>query len=273
LTRRPATGYAPAMAKLKTASTVLVTGAAKRIGRTIALDFAAQGWRVGVHYNSSSADADQLVAEIVKAGGSAAALPADLTEAGASAELVPACAERLGAPACLINCASLFLEDHVGTLTTELWDRHFTINLRTPVMLAQSLAKHLPAAVVQGTVINIIDQRVWRPTPEFFSYSLSKSALWQATPMLAQALAPRIRVNAIAPGPVLQSIHQTPEVFAAEQAITPLGRGTTPEEIAAAIRYILSAPAMTGQMIALDGGQHLAWQPSEPPHPNGKRQS
>jgi NAD(P)-dependent dehydrogenase (short-subunit alcohol dehydrogenase family) len=242
--------------------TVLITGAAKRIGRAIALDFANQGWRIGVHYNSSQTDAQALVADIRRAGGQAEMFAADLSDADSVAGLLPACAAALGSPKCLVNSASLFQEDHIGGLSSQLWDLHQAVNLRAPVFLAEAMAATLPMDTA-GTIINIIDQRVWRPTPEFFSYSVSKSALWQATRMLAQALAPRIRVNAIAPGPTLQSIHQTPDEFASEQASTLLRRGTTPEEIAQAIRFILSAPAMTGQMIALDGGQHLNWASSE----------
>jgi NAD(P)-dependent dehydrogenase (short-subunit alcohol dehydrogenase family) len=253
------------MAKTVQPRIVLITGAAKRIGRAIALDFARQGWRIGVHYNSAETDAQALVAEIRRSGGQAEMFGADLNDAVAVTGLVPACTAALGAPKCLVNSASLFQEDHVGTLSARLWDQHQAINLRAPVFLAQAMADALPAET-NGTIINIIDQRVWRPTPEFFSYSVSKSALWQATRMLAQALAPRIRVNAIAPGPTLQSIHQTPEQFAAEQAGTLLGRGTNPEEIAQTIRFILSAPAMTGQMIALDGGQHLVWQNADDHH-------
>lgn len=238
---------------------VLVTGAGRRIGRAIALNFASRGWSVGVHYHQSADAAEAVAREIMRGGGKSVALPADLADAASLAKLIPACIDKLGAPTCLINCASLFLEDTIATVTVAQWDRHISVNLRAPVFLAQSFAALLPA-VADGTIINIIDQRVWKPTPEFLSYSVSKSALWQTTRMLAQGLAPRIRVNAIAPGPVLQSIHQTAEQFADEQLATPLGRGTTPAEIAKTIHFILETPAMTGQMIALDGGQHLAWQ-------------
>jgi NAD(P)-dependent dehydrogenase (short-subunit alcohol dehydrogenase family) len=154
----------------------------------------------------------------------------------------------------------LFLEDRLESIEPEQWDRHLNINLRAPVLLAQAFARGLPLAA-EGCIINIIDQRVWRPTPEFFSYTISKTALWTATRMLAQALAPRIRVNAIGPGPALKNIHQTEAEFAGEVGSTLLRRGTTPEEIASTVRFILDARAMTGQMIALDGGQHLVWNP------------
>lgn len=240
------------------APTALITGSARRIGRAIARDLAENGWQVCVHYRRSAEDADALVAEIRQAGGSAAALAADLAVEADVASLVPRCAEVLGAPVCLINNASEFLVDTVGTMTPETWDTHLDINLKAPVFLAKSLFLALPDGAT-GNVINIIDQRVWKPTPDFFSYTISKAGLWTATRTLAQALAPRVRVNAIGPGPVLKSVHQTEDEFAREAASTLLKRGSTPEEIAAAVRFILASPSLTGQMIALDGGQHLTW--------------
>ena len=236
----------------------LVTGAGRRIGRGIALDLARHGWAVGVHYATSAGDAQAVVAEIAQAGGRAAALQGDLADAAATSRLVPACAAALGQPTLLINNAALFQEDRIETLDAALWDRQLAINLRAPVLLAQAFAAGLPANA-QGNIVNIIDQRVWRLTPQFFSYTAAKSALWAVTQTLAQALAPRIRVNAVGPGPVLRSIHQSAADFDAEVGATLLEIGTTPAEIAATIRFILDAPAMTGQMIALDGGQHLAW--------------
>ncbi|MCU0733042.1 MAG: SDR family oxidoreductase [Hyphomonas sp.] len=236
----------------------LITGAARRIGRAIALDMARNGYGVGVHYRNSRAEADALVEEIAAGGGKAVALDADLADTKAVARLVERCAEALGTPpCCLINNASEFLLDSIDTLTEDLWDTHQTINLKAPVFLAQSMLHHLPPDV-EGNIVNIIDQRVWKLTPDFFSYTISKAGLWTATRTLAQALAPRIRVNAIGPGPVLQSVHQTPADFAAEQSSTLLKRGPSPEEIAAAVRFILATPSMTGQMIALDAGQHLS---------------
>ncbi|MGI9404700.1 MAG: SDR family oxidoreductase, partial [Hyphomicrobium sp.] len=170
--------------------------------------------------------------------------------------LIPRCAEALGAPTCLINNASEFFLDAITSLTPEGWDTHLDINLKAPVFLAQSLFLNLPQNA-EGNVINIIDQRVWRLTPDFFSYTISKAGLWTATQTLAQAMAPRVRVNAIGPGPVLKSVHQTEGEFEREKESTLLKRGPTPEEIAAAVRFILDAPSMTGQMIALDAGQHL----------------
>ena len=237
---------------------VLITGAARRIGRAIALDMAANGWHVAVHYRRSRAEADALVADIEANGGVAVAIGADLAIAGDVSALIPRCAEPLGVPTCLINNASEFNVDTLANLTSESWDTHLDVNLKAPVLLAQALARDLPPGA-SGNVINIIDQRVWRLTPDFFSYTISKAGLWTATRTLAQALAPRVRVNAIGPGPVLKSAHQTEAEFAREAASTLVGHGPAPEEIAAAVRFILAAPSLTGQMIALDGGQHLVW--------------
>lgn len=237
----------------------LVTGAARRIGRTLALDLARNGWDIGVHFAGSRDEAERLASDIEAMGRQAALLPADLTATSDVASLVPRCADALGPVTCLLNNASLFVEDGLATLDPHLWDQHMAVNVKAPVFLAQSFARSLPAHVT-GNIINIIDQRVWRPTPMFFSYSASKAALWAATRTLAQALAPRIRVNGIGPGPVLRSIHQSDEQFARQAAATPLGRAIRPEEIASAVRFILDASSMTGQMIALDAGQHLAWE-------------
>ncbi len=239
--------------------TVLITGAGRRIGRAIALSMAQDGWRVGIHYRRSRKDAEDLAAAIKAEGGEAIALPADLGNLNEVKALIPLCSEAIGAPCCLINNASEFQPDTLASTTPQSWHLHLDINLKAPVFLAQALAEALPAGV-DGNVINIIDQRVWKPSPDFFSYTVSKAGLWAATRTLAQALAPRIRVNAIGPGPILQSVHQTDADFAQEIEGTLLRRGPSAEEIAAAVRFILAAPAMTGQMIALDAGQHLAWQ-------------
>lgn len=237
---------------------VLVTGAAVRIGRTLALDFGRRGWRVAIHAHHSRAAADAVAQEIVAAGGVASVYTADLADHSAVSELATRVMGDFGHLDCLVNNASLFQYDDVATLDDGLWDRHLAINLKAPVFLAKAMAERLPEGR-HGNVINIIDQRVWKPTPHFFSYAVSKAGLWAATQTLAQALAPNIRVNAIGPGPALKSIHQSESDFAAQSSATLLQRGTTPDEIAAAVRFILDAPAMTGQMIALDGGQHLAW--------------
>lgn len=241
---------------------VLITGAARRIGRAIALDLAGRGYDVAIHYRTSKAAAQAAVAEIEALGGRGVALSGDLANPSDVERLVPGCCAALGAPTVLVNNASEFQPDSLGTTTLGSWNAHLDINLRAPVFLAQEIVRHLPDGV-SGNIINIIDQRVWKLTPEFFSYTLSKAGLWTATRTLAQALAPRVRVNAIGPGPVLKSIHQTDADFAAEVASTLLRRGPSTAEIAAAVRFILDAPAMTGQMIALDGGQHLTWSESE----------
>ena len=243
---------------MTTLSTVLITGAARRLGRALALDFAREGWRVAVHYGASAADAAAVVTDICKTGGRAQAFACNLADALAVSALIPEIARALGPVACLVNSASLFVYDDIRSLEAAQWDAHQAVNLRAPVLLAQALAAQLPAGA-SGNIVNIIDQRVWKPTPHFFSYSASKAGLWAVTQTLAQGLAPRIRVNAIGPGPMLQSVHQNPEDFGAQARAVPLGRGTSPEEICAAVRFILASPAMTGQMIALDGGQHLAW--------------
>jgi NAD(P)-dependent dehydrogenase (short-subunit alcohol dehydrogenase family) len=237
--------------------TALITGAARRIGRAIALDLAAHGWRVAIHYRRSRDEAEALAGEIARTGGTAAALYANLGDINDVQALIGSCAQTLGTPTCLVNNASEFFLDTMGSVTPAGWDTHLDINLKAPVFLAQALYANLPDGV-EGNVINIIDQRVWRPTPDFFSYTISKAGLWTATQTLAQAMAPRVRVNAIGPGPVLQSVHQTQSDFAAETLSTPLQRGPSLPEIAAAVRFILATPSMTGQMIALDGGQHLA---------------
>ena len=238
---------------------VLVTGAARRLGRAIALDFAARGWSVAAHVHNADVEVAGLVDDINALGGRGQVFTADLADAAAVRALLPKVARGLGAPTCLVNNASVFEYDTVETLTIGNWDRHFAVNLTAPVFLAKAFAEHLPTGA-NGVIVNIIDQRVWKPTPHFISYSASKAALWSMTQMLAQGLAPHVRVNAIGPGPMLRSVHQTEADFAAQYASTPLQRPTGTDEITAAIRFILDAPAMTGQMIALDGGQHLAWQ-------------
>jgi NAD(P)-dependent dehydrogenase (short-subunit alcohol dehydrogenase family) len=241
------------------AATALVTGASLRLGRAIALDLAANGWRVGVHFHASETAALDLVEAIEASGGRAAPLRADLTRQEEVVALVPACAELLGTPTLLINNAARFELDTIATLDFAGWQAELDVNLRAPIFLAQAFAKALPADA-SGAIVNMIDQRVWRLTPEFFSYTIAKSALWTATRTLAQALAPRIRVNAVGPGPVLPNRWQSEADFERECRTTPLGRGGTEAEICAAIRFLVESPSVTGQMIALDGGQHLDWE-------------
>ncbi len=236
----------------------LVTGAGKRIGRAIALGLAQDGWAVAVHHGDSKAAAEALVADIAKRGGKAVALQADLAREAQVTPLVAKAEAALGPLGCLVNNASIFENDTALDVTREGWDRHLAINLRAPFVLSQEFARRLPDDK-QGCIVNILDERVWSLTPYFFSYTLSKSALWTMTQTLALSLAPRIRVNGIGPGPTLPSPRQTEAQFQRQSSVMPLGRGTTPEEIADAVKFILAAPAMTGQMIALDGGQHLGW--------------
>ncbi|HEY1427276.1 MAG TPA: SDR family oxidoreductase [Caulobacteraceae bacterium] len=229
----------------------LVTGAAQRIGRVLALTAARAGFDVVVHHHTSGAA--ETVREIEALGRRARAVGADLADAAAFRALAGGGELRL-----LVNCASLFEDDRIATLTPQGWDAAMAANLRAPVLLAQAFAAALPAGA-EGLIVNIIDQRVLRPTPQFFSYAVSKAGLWAATRMLAQGLAPRIRVNAIAPGPTLPSIHQSPEEFEAERAGVLLGHGASPEEIGETLAYLIDARSVTGQMIAVDGGQHLGW--------------
>jgi NAD(P)-dependent dehydrogenase (short-subunit alcohol dehydrogenase family) len=247
--------------------TALVTGAARRIGRALALDLAEQGHAVCVHYRDSAEDADSLAREIAGAGGRSAAIRADLRDEAAVRDLVGAAASALGPVTVLVNNASVFENDDALTATRATWDAHMETNLRAPFVLAQEFARALPAGV-EGNIVNLIDERVWKPTPFFASYTLSKSALWTLTRTLALALAPRIRVNAIGPGPTLPSPRQSAAQFARQVAALPLRRAASLEEICAALRFILAAASMTGQMIALDGGQHLGWahpRPDEAP--------
>ncbi|MCC5979568.1 MAG: SDR family oxidoreductase [Salinarimonas sp.] len=239
----------------------LVTGAAKRIGRAIALALAGEGYAVAVHYGRSREAADALVAEIAGTGGRACAVQGDLADAQDVVRLVPEAVEGLGrALTMLVNNASQFEPDDLLDLDPALWERHFAINLRAPAFLARDFARQCPTGA-DGLVVNMLDQRVWKPTPHFFSYQLTKSALWTATQTMAQALAPRgIRVNAIGPGPTISNTRQGDEDFRRQVEATPLKRGSSPEEIAQAVVFLARNPAMTGQMLALDGGQHLAWE-------------
>jgi NAD(P)-dependent dehydrogenase (short-subunit alcohol dehydrogenase family) len=242
----------------------LVTGGAQRIGRALALVLAEDGFAVAVHYHRSRAAAEAVVEAIRGRGGAALALGADLADEDAVRRLLPQAEQAFGPVGVLVNNAAVFGDDTVVTATRGSWDLHLAVNLRAPFVLIQNLAARLPAEA-GGVVINMLDERVWSLTPYFVSYTLAKAGLWTLTQTLALALAPRIRVNGIGPGPTLPSPRQTPEQFVRQRAMTPLGRGTSPQEIASALRYIISAPALTGQMIALDGGQHLGWGQSHRP--------
>ena len=239
--------------------TALVTGGAKRIGRAIVEDLAANGFAVAIHCNSSVDAAAALAEEIALKGGIASVVEADLTDFSQAGTLLERAAAALGPVQLLVNAASIFIDDDATDFDPAVWDRHFDIHVKTPVLLAGKLAAGLPAGD-EGLVVNIIDQRVWRLTPRYFSYTLSKSALWTATRTLAQALAPNVRVNAIGPGPTLTSERQSQQDFDAQVDGLLLRRGPELAEFGATIRYLWEARSVTGQMIAIDGGQHLAWQ-------------
>ena len=239
--------------------TALVTGAGRRIGRAIAEDLAAHGWRLAIHCLTAIDEANQLADNIAENGGKAAVLVGDLADPMQSAELIDEAKAALGPVTLLVNSASMFEPDMIGDLDQDLWRRQIDINLSSPVFLADAFARQMPDGR-DGNIINLLDQRVWKLTPAYFSYMLSKSALWTATQTMAQALAPRIRVNAIGPGPALRSVNQSAEGFQRQVDSVLLQRGPDMAEITGTIRYILDTPSMTGQMIALDGGQHLAWQ-------------
>jgi NAD(P)-dependent dehydrogenase (short-subunit alcohol dehydrogenase family) len=236
----------------------LVTGGARRIGRALAHACAEAGYDVAIHVRNASDDADAAAGEVRSAGRRAAILACDLRQEPAVVALVGEAEAELGPVTLLVNSASVFEEDAFETLNRASWDLHLETNLRAPLVLSQAFARRLPAGA-EGLIVNILDQRVWRSTPEFFSYSLSKAALWEATRMMAQALAPRVRVNAIGPGPTLQSIHQDAHDFAEEARGTLMRRPVAADEIGQALRYLIDAPSVTGQMIAVDSGQHLAW--------------
>ena len=238
----------------------LITGAGKRIGRALAEALGEDGWSVAVHYRSSAAGAEETVAAIEAAGGRGVTVQGDLTEEKDLKALIPAAADKLGGPlTLLVNSASTFEDDTARDHDRQQWDHHFDANLRAPIALSQAFANTLPKES-KGLIVNLIDQRVWKLNPQFFTYTLSKASLLTATKTLAQALAPNIRVNGIGPGPTLQSVHQSDAEFEAEKRATLTGEGSRPEEIVRALRYLIEADSVTGQMIAADGGQHLMWQ-------------
>ena len=238
----------------------LVTGGGKRIGRAICLELARAGFDIAIHHRGDPDEAETVAGEVRELGRRAAVVQADLTDESQVRALVPAAVAALGPLSVLINNASVFEDDRVGALDRDIWDRHLETNLRAPVVLAEAFAAQAPMDVPGGSaIVNLLDQRVLKPDPRFFSYALSRNALWWATRTLAQALAPRIRVNGVGPGPTLPSIHQSDAQFAAEASAVPLERPGSPEAVAAAVRWLVDAELVTGQMIAVDGGQHLAW--------------
>lgn len=236
--------------------TALITGGAHRIGATIARALARADYAVALHANRSRAAAEELAGEIVDSGGRARVVLADLADHDSVCNLVPAAAAAFGRLTLLVNSAAEFEPDEIESLARARLERTLAVNLAAPLYLAQGFAAQAPAG---ASIVNVIDQRVFRPTPRFLSYTLSKSALHTATTTLAQALAPRLRVNAVAPGPTLPSPRQTPAQFAEQAANLPLQRGPSPEDIAAAVLYLAGAESVTGVTIAVDGGQHLAW--------------
>lgn len=238
--------------------TALVTGGARRIGKAIVEDLAAHGFAVVIHCNRSRAEAEALAEAVNGKGGEAMVVAADLTDMAAADGLVAEAERALGPVSLLVNNASVFEPDSATDFDWATWDRHFAVHVKAPALLAKRLAQALPDNE-EGLIVNIIDQRVWKPTPQYFSYALSKSTLWAATQTMAQALAPRIRVNAIGPGPTLANVRQEPHDFAAQVDGLILGRGPGLSEFGSTIRYLWEARSVTGQMIAIDGGQHLAW--------------
>jgi NAD(P)-dependent dehydrogenase (short-subunit alcohol dehydrogenase family) len=240
----------------------LVTGAAKRIGRTIALALARDGWDVAVHYGTSRDDAQQVVREIEAQGRRAAAVQCDLADEADVRQLLPRVGAVLGPVSCVVNNASLFAEDTIATIGMASLQRHMQVNLAAPLLLAQALQAALPDDG-RGVLINLLDQKLWNPNPDFLSYTLSKAALKEATTLLAQALAPRLRVVGIAPGITLTSGDQSDAGFAKAHTKTPLGRSSTPDDVAAAVVYLARAQAVTGTTLLVDGGQHLVPSPRD----------
>jgi NAD(P)-dependent dehydrogenase (short-subunit alcohol dehydrogenase family) len=240
----------------------LVTGGAQRIGRAIALALAKHGFAVALQARRSRAAAEQVCGEIAAAGGRAAVVTADLGDHAAVLRLVPDAAAAVGPLTLLVNNAAEFEPDQIGSLDRDRFDRHVAVNLRAPVFLAEAFAAQLPAGA-DGAVINLLDQRVINPTPRFLSYGLAKSALYAGTTTLAQALAPRIRVNAVAPGPTLPSARQDAAAFARQVQALPLDHGPSAQDIADAVLYLANARSVTGVTIAVDGGQHLAWRTTD----------
>lgn len=239
--------------------TALITGGAKRIGLAISEHLSANGWALAIHCNSSAAAGNALADRIRAKGGKAHVIVADLEDHDAVQGIMPEAVKALGPIDLLINNASIFEADEITTTSQAVWDMHMAVNLKAPSFLTQAFVRQLPDGMA-GNVVNIIDQRVLKITPEFYSYQLTKSALWVATRTLAQSLAPKIRVNAISPGPTIQNARQSPEDFQAQLDGILLKKGAELEEFGRTIRYLVETPSITGQMICLDGGQHLAWE-------------
>ena len=244
--------------KSMTPGVAIVTGGSKRIGKSIVKKLSFLGWKVIIHYNSNKNDALSLQKEIQKKGGAASIIKANLNSSKATEELISKSEKKFGKLTLLVNNASIFENDSVHSLTIDTWDIHNNVNTKAPLLLSQSFAKLLPKKE-PGVFFNIIDQRVFSPRPDFISYSSSKNSLFWLTKVLAQALSPKIRVCAIGPGPTLKGARQTDNDFKNQSQSVPLGNGSSPEDISQAIEFILNASSFTGQMITLDGGEHLDW--------------
>jgi NAD(P)-dependent dehydrogenase (short-subunit alcohol dehydrogenase family) len=254
------------------AEAALVTGGARRLGAAMVRRLAARGAAVAIHCHASRAEAEALAEEVRAAGAAAVVLEADLLDRDATAALVPAAVAALGRPlTVLVNNASIFEHDTVRSATWDNWDRHIGSNLRAPFELIQAFAAQAPKPgrdevgepVARAVVVNMLDQRVRKLTPEFATYTIAKMGLWALTRTAAQGLAPDVRVMGIAPGPTLRGARQSGAHFSAQRSSTILGRGADPEEIAATLAFILDMPGLTGQVICVDGGQHLAWRTSD----------
>ena len=242
-----------------TPRTVLVTGAAKRLGRVIALDLAAHGWQVAVHYRGSEADAIKTAAACAQLSGASSHFDADFDDEAAVRALLPRVIDQLGAVDAVVNSASLFEHDTAADFGYAMMERHLRSNTGAPIILAQALHQHLAqrGGNARGAVINLLDQKLWNMNPDFVSYTLSKAALEAATTLLAQALAPRLRVVGVAPGLTLTSDYLTDDKFEALHRMSPLGRSSTPEDVAATVRFALENQSITGTSLLVDGGQHL----------------
>jgi NAD(P)-dependent dehydrogenase (short-subunit alcohol dehydrogenase family) len=247
--------------------TALVTGAGKRLGRAMALYLAQRGHDVSIHYATAQAEAETVAQEVRALGRRAECFRADLLDEAQVRALIPAATAALGPLTVLVNNASIFEYDRIQTATRESWDRHIESNLRAPYVLTQGFARQCPPAtadengepLAQGLIVNRIDQRILKLTPEFSTYTIAKMGLWALTQTAAQGLAPHVRVNAIGPGPTLKGARQTEAHFARQRASTILGRGADAADITAALGFFLDSPGVTGQFIAVDGGQHLGW--------------
>jgi NAD(P)-dependent dehydrogenase (short-subunit alcohol dehydrogenase family) len=242
---------------MTSSKTVLVTGAAKRLGRAIALHLAGAGWNVAIHYHGSADEAESAADAVRALGVKATTLKANLSREEETTQLIGRAVSELGRLTALVNSASIFENDDWQSASRASWDAHMETNLRAPFVLSQAFARQVAN---KGAIVNLVDQRVLKPTPQFISYSLSKAGLYWLTTTLAQALGPNIRVNAIGPGPTMRNARQSEEDFARQRDATVLKRGAEPDDVAQAVRYLLEAEAVTGQMLAVDGGQHLIWQ-------------